>query len=206
MFKRGTDLRREARETLKEMGWKSPVLFVLMYEFLSLIIATLIVTRVGSLATFLTAGAFNLGISTYFLGYSRMKEMPFETLFSGFKNYVSSLVLFLLVYIFIILGFILFIIPGIIAALNYSQAYYILSENPEMGAFEALRRSKEMMQGHRIRFFLLQLSFLGWAILCLCTLGIGLLWLCPYVNITNAKFYDDLRGMEYYTGNTQVSL
>ncbi|MGA2265150.1 MAG: DUF975 family protein [Phycisphaerae bacterium] len=79
------------------------------------------------------------------------------------------------------------------AQLAYSQTMYLLAEDRTLGPLAAIRRSKQMMNGHKVRLFFLQLRFAGWAILCIFTLGIGLLWLWPYMYASFAKFYDDLR-------------
>ena len=94
----------------------------------------------------------------------------------------------------IFLWFLLLIVPGIVAALSYSMTFYILADEPDINAKEALEKSKIMMDGHKMDLFLLGLSFIGWALLCILTLGIGLLWLIPYMNVSAAKFYQDRKG------------
>lgn len=92
----------------------------------------------------------------------------------------------------------LFIIPGIIAAYSYAMTGYILAEDPELTAGEAISRSKEMMSGNRFRLFCLQFSFIGWEILSALTLGIGNLWLRPYKQAAVAAFYREISGTEYF--------
>ena len=75
-----------------------------------------------------------------------------------------------------------------------SQAAFVLMDNPGMPAMEAIRRSKELMQGHKGEYFLLLLSFLGWDILCGFTAGILLIWVAPYQAVTQALYYDALCG------------
>ena len=87
----------------------------------------------------------------------------------------------------------LLIIPGIVAAYRYSMAFYILNDNPEMSAKAALDESKRMMAGYKGKLFCLQLSFIGWGFLCLFTLGIGYLWLTPYIQTSMAYFYQNLK-------------
>lgn len=70
---------------------------------------------------------------------------------------------------------------------------YLLRDYPELTATEALRTSREMMKGHKWDLFVLDLTFIGWGILCLFTAGIGLLWLQPYVSAAYAHFYEDLK-------------
>ena len=95
-------------------------------------------------------------------------------------------------YIGLVLG--LIGIFGIISvSLSYSQVFYLLADNPAMGAMEAIGRSRKIMAGNRWKLFCLGCRFIGWGILCLLTLGIGLLWLSPYMYVSFVKFYDDLR-------------
>lgn len=99
----------------------------------------------------------------------------------------------LLMELFIILWSLLFIIPGIIKAFSYAMTPYIVEENPDLSANEAIDRSRAMMKGHKFDLFWLLLSFIGWGILCLFTFGIGFLWLAPYVNTSLAAFYEDVK-------------
>lgn len=94
--------------------------------------------------------------------------------------------------LYILLWSLLLIIPGIMAAYSYALTPYILVENPDMTASEAIARSKELMAGNRWRLFCLQISFIGWHILAALTLGIGNLWLTPYTHAADAAFYRDL--------------
>ena len=82
---------------------------------------------------------------------------------------------------------------GIIASYAYAMAFYVVADEPTIGAREALRRSKEMMQGNKFKLFCLYWHFFGWAILCILTLGIGFLWLGPYMSASTARFYEDVR-------------
>jgi uncharacterized membrane protein len=73
------------------------------------------------------------------------------------------------------------------------MTYFVIVDNPSIGAFDALKESKKLMDGNKMKLFLLMLSFIGWALLCILTLGIGFLWLMPYIQVTMVKFYDDLK-------------
>lgn len=86
----------------------------------------------------------------------------------------------------------LVIIPAILAQLRYSMTYFTVADDPEVGAIDAIRRSKQMMDGNKWKFFCLQCRFIGWGLLCIPTLGIGLLWLVPYFWTSVARFYEDL--------------
>ncbi|MBQ9660495.1 MAG: DUF975 family protein [Bacteroidales bacterium] len=87
----------------------------------------------------------------------------------------------------------LFFIPGIIMGFAYAMTPYILEEHPEIGAWEASTRSRDMMRGHKFDLFYLYLSFIGWILLAILTCGIGLLWLEPYMQGSVAAFYNDLK-------------
>ena len=130
---------------------------------------------------------------SYFLNKARGESAEFENLFDGFKVFIRSFLLCLLEFVFIMLWTLLFIVPGIIKSFSYSMAYFILKDNPDIGANEAITRSRKMMAGHKGKLFLLYLSFIGWILLCCLTLGIGILWLYPYMTLSVANFYEDLK-------------
>ena len=102
-------------------------------------------------------------------------------LFAPFKQYARTVGAVLLVFVYTLLWTLLLVIPGIIKAYSYSMTFYILRENPEMTAGDAITASQKMMDGHKMDLFLLSLSFIGWAILASITFGIGYLWLIPYI-------------------------
>ena len=133
------------------------------------------------------------------VGYARFnldlvdeKEGGIGTLFRYFSQWGTMLAAGLLQVLYILLWSLLFVVPGIIAAYRYAMTSYILAENPEMRAGEAIARSKELMQGNKWRLFCLNFSFIGWILLTVLTLGIGNLWLTPYMETAMAAFYRDL--------------
>lgn len=139
------------------------------------------------------------------VGYSRFtlqlvdgNDAGFENLFQYFPYWKNAVCTRLLKGLYVFLWTLLLIIPGIIASYSYAMTEYILAEHPELTAGEAIAASKEMMYGNRWRLFCLQLSFIGWVILCALTLGIGNLWLNPYQNVAEAAFYREISGTERY--------
>ena len=100
----------------------------------------------------------------------------------------------LLIGIKLALWSILFIIPGIIATYNYALVPYIMAEDPETGAREAMNRSKALMYGNRWRLFCLHFSFIGWDLLSALSMGVGSLWLTPYKSAAFASFYREVSG------------
>ncbi len=104
--------------------------------------------------------------------------------------------------LYVVLWSLLLIIPGIIAAYGYSMVFFILADDSSIGIREALQKSKTMMMGHRWKYFCLGWRFFGWTLLCFLSLGIGFLWLFPYIQISGAKFYEDLKGEEEAAAQT----
>lgn len=147
----------------------------------------------GSLIYLLIAGPLALGVSIFSLNIARNTEARFEQIFDGFRNFKTSFVAYLLMILFIVLWTFLLIIPGIIAALSYAMIFYIIADNESIEPMAAIDKSKEMMYGYKWQLFFLGLRFFGLALLCILTLGIGFLWLIPYMNITVAKFYDNIK-------------
>ena len=167
----------------------------------------------GSQMVFLgAAGAFLLNMALVFsiarlfigsivgIGYAKFNldlvdnvtEARFATLFSYMRFWKVAIITRIVRTLYIVLWTLLFIIPGIIASYNYALTDYILAENPELTTKEALELSKKMMYGHRFRLFCLEFSFIGWAFLCVLSLGIGLIWLLPYTEAAKAAFYREV--------------
>ena len=114
------------------------------------------------------------------------------TMFSKGKQVLTAIIANILVFIRVFLGTLLFIVPGIIATYKYAMVNYIIAENPDISAREALERSKEIMQGNKLRLFLLGLSFFGWALLVVLTFGIAGIWVAPYIQASYAAFYREI--------------
>lgn len=115
-----------------------------------------------------------------------------RTLFSRTSQMDVALRAILLMIFRVFLGCLL-IIPGIMMSYSYAMVDFVLAENPDMNAREALSESCRIMRGNRFKLFCLQLSFIGLAFLCLLTLGIGFIWLNPYQNATIAAFYREAK-------------
>jgi uncharacterized membrane protein len=154
--------------------------------------------NIMSIVGFILGGPIYFGVAAYFMKLARHEPAEFSDLFSGFSLFKTNFILNFFTILFTLLWTLLLIIPGIIAAIKYTMAYYILNDNPEIGALEAITRSKEMMYGHKMRFFQMWLSFLGWFILGVVTMGLGMLYAIPYYRAAKANFYLDLK--ESYSG------
>lgn len=193
-----SELRRVSRQQLKG-NWGGPILAVFL--FMVIIIAIACIPVAGSIINLLVTGPFELGLVLYFLCFVRGRQPKIEVLFSGFKTFGKSLGLYLLMTLYILLWSLLLIVPGIIMSFAYSQAFMILADNPDMKVTDILRTSKAMMKGYKMKLFLLGLSFIGWALLCVITFGIGYLWLTPYMQVACINFYEDIK--KAYISNQQ---
>ena len=151
-----------------------------------------IVSIIFSTFSFIFGCVVEIGYRRFHLNLIDNREASLRDLFQYFYRWRTVLIANLLQLIYITIGIFLFVVPGILAIYNYSMTSYILAENPELTASEALRKSKEMMKGNRWRFFCLEISFIGWDILCAFTLGIGQLWLLPYKETAGAAFYREI--------------
>ena len=155
-----------------------------------------------TLATFAMSIFLNLvtcGWQLYTLRASREEETGgLETLFACFQQFWRFLSAILLMGLFPALGTMLFIIPGIVAIYAYSQTIYIMLDHPELSAMEAIAASKQMMRGHKAELLVLELSFIGWAIVAGFTFGILLIWLEPYMQVSKANFYNAVSGWQHY--------
>lgn len=136
--------------------------------------------------------ALMIGVGFVFsmLKVSRREEHVVGNLFDPFGNFFRVLWLEILMYLFIFLWSLLLIVPGIVAAYRYRQAIYLLLDHPEMSAMDCIRESKRLMRGHKQELFVLDLSFLGWYILCL--VPFVPIYVYPYVNTVYAAYYDVL--------------
>lgn len=154
----------------------------------------------GSLVAFIIGGPINFGLATFFLKLARNQDAMFSDLFNGFKYFFKTFLLNFLILFFTLLWTLLLIVPGIIAIFKYSMAYYIINDNPEISAMEAIRQSKEIMDGNKMRLFSLWLSFIGWFILGIFTMGIGFLYAMPYYNAAKTSFYEDIKHARNWIG------
>lgn len=143
---------------------------------------------------FLFEGVFRLGACKFTLNLATNKEKAnFNDAFSGFRIYFKTLILNLIISVCIIIGLLVLIVPGIIITLMFSQAFYILYEDNNKGILQCLDESSKMMKGYKWDYFVLMLSFIGWDLLAIVTLGIGYIGLNPYKETTYANYYLELK-------------
>ena len=143
----------------------------------------------------IVAGPVAFGLCCVFLNIFRKGKADIEDLFEGFtKNFFNNFITGLLVSVFTFLWSLLFIIPGIIKTYAYAMTFYIQNDHPEMTETDAITASREMMRGHKWELFVLDLSFIGWYLLCGLTFGLLALYVVPYHNAARTAFYENLAG------------
>lgn len=194
------ELKQQAKEQLKgNVG--SYFLVFLAYLGVSFAVGlvsgllSLIFPLLGTVAMYVALPPLMIGFYMVFLNGTYGDQPKVSTLFEGYKKeYLGkSIILFLLVAIFTCLWSLLLVIPGIIMAFAYSMSWFVLAENPNMTAREAIRESKEIMNGHKMDFFVLSLSFIPWILLVYVTLGIASIYVLPYMQLTITNFYHNIK-------------
>lgn len=135
-----------------------------------------------------------IGTTAFFVSLIENENFEAKDLFKYYHDFVKVIGVTILMGLIVMLGYICFIIPGIILTLSYSLVPIIIIKKPELGIVETLKYSREKMQGHKLDAFVLGLSFIGWAILGTLTFGILYIWLFPYMQLTFTKFYLNILG------------
>lgn len=204
-----SELKDKALNDLKG-NWTQPVLASLVYMVIAIIFSgdpsAFNSSNIGMQQNFTTWNGICLLVSLFFIlpmAYSYMlifldfirgeKEKLVGKLFGFFKNYGRAFGTAFMVMLYTFLWSLLLVIPGLIKALAYSMSYYISKDHPEYSIDECIEASKRMMDGHKWELFVLYLSFIGWILLSILTLGIGFLWLAPYMDTTIAHYYEELK-------------
>lgn len=149
---------------------------------------------VGSLAAaIIVTPAFTLSVTRVYLNLTYGVKPGAGDAFTGFDDFWSAFKVNFLVGLFTFLWSLLFVIPGIVKTLSYSMSMYVLAENKGKPALECIKESKVITNGHKMDLFVLGLSFIGWILLGYITLGIGYIWILPYVEATYTNAYNRLK-------------
>jgi uncharacterized membrane protein len=213
MNTKNSQFKKQARMSLKG-NWGLVVLLTLIVFLLNLILPIIIevnlsggfsawidsneYTNGGNIITNITSFVlipFSVAINWFYLSLVRRESPHISQVFLVYKSGKLSLKLVgtsILIGLFTLLWSLLFLIPGFIKSLSYSQTFFLLKDHPEYTVTQAITQSRIRMKGFKWKYFLLGLSFIGWGILCIITLGIGLLWLVPYVTASLATFYQEV--------------
>lgn len=188
-------LRRNARSQLGNGIFNEKWLMMLVCCLIQSLILGLSGTGIGAIVTIIASGPLTYGLCKVLtLALRSNQKANLNMLFSGFTEaFGDSIILWLLQTIFICLWSLLFVIPGIIKAYSYSMASFLQQDNADKNWKTNLDQSKQMMDGHKMQLFLLDLSFIGWYLLGALCLGIGTLFVVPYHQMARANFYEALR-------------
>lgn len=164
--------------------WETSVITYLIY---------MLILNAGGAVSLIVGGPMELGASIFSLNLSRNKKVDYVQILDGFKRFGESLIAYLLIVVYTLLWSLLFIIPGIIAAFSYAQTFFVMADDKKIKGADAIKKSQEMMRGYKWKLFCLMFRFTGWFILSMLTCGIGFLWLVPYMRVSFANFYEDIK-------------
>ena len=184
------ELKNEAKEQIKG---KIGILFLIFLIIAMIGAGSSLVPVVGWFATIIIMPAFNISLCMIFLNLAKEEDISVGDTFKGFNITGKAVWLSIITNFFVFLWSLLLVIPGIIKAFSYSMAPFILADNPELTAREALSESKRIMDGHKFDLFVLQLSFFWWYLLGAITFGIAYIYVVPYFEATMTNFYNEIK-------------
>ena len=193
-----SELRTKARATLGGGIFKPEWLIALaIYLVVGFVISASSSLFVGPL---ILTGPLYFGMTKYYSGRANrsIAHDDFGVVLDGFKvDFLGNLITALLQVIFIALWSMLFFIPGIVKTYSYAMTFYVKCDHPEYTATQAITESRKLMDGYKMKLFLLQLSFIGWMIVGSLCFGIGTLWVYTYMQAATAEFYQELKAIKY---------
>ena len=195
MFNR-KEYKKSALAQLKNR-WAVPCLISLIFLALSAVSSP-----AGGILCAIVMGIISTGFIFVMMAmYTSPEEIRFDVFLQGLeRTWLNALFASLWNFLFVFLWSLLFIIPGIVKIYSYSMMPFIIAENPKIGAVQAMDISKIMTRGHKMDLLIMDLSFLGWTILCALTFGIGLIWLVPYRFSAKTNAYYDIKKMAFQSG------
>lgn len=209
------DYRAQARKQLKG-NWGIPIAFTLTYGIIQAILFLIIhfIFHVGVDSTItaimLLVSPLVLSSTIFYVRLSKKETVSVGIIFSGFKYLLASSVIYLVlsglslidgtgVLKFKGVGIYLSLLTTIASGflyLYYNMSYYIIAVEDNITVTKALSKSRKIMYGHKMELFLLQFSFIGWFFVGIITCGIGLLWVVPYMELTLANFFLNIKQSE----------
>ena len=214
------EIKLQAKQRLRENKWNM-VIVCLIYSIITGIISGSVgpkitydisagevitniqnntgISGIVGLLTIFVLAPLGIGVIKFFRNNIYQNENV-ETIKDGFTiNYFNNVITMAISTVIITIGTLFFIIPGIIFGLGFTLVPYILIDNPQLGVGDTLKLSWEKMRGHKMDYFMLQLSFIGWILLSILTLGIvGILFAFPYMSQAGAIFCDRILGQTEY--------
>lgn len=134
----------------------------------------------------------SIGATAYVMKFVRKENVDLNYMFSFYKKFWPIFALTFLIGLFTGLWTLLLIVPGIIAAISYSMCEYLFIDGNE-DAMECIKCSKRMMDGYKMDYFIFNLSFFWWYLLAIPTLGLSLIYVLPYVKVSQVLYYEELK-------------
>ena len=190
-------IRAKARAALGNNIFSGEWLYALIVIVaVSAILSLLSPTGIG---TFIVYGLLMSAASAYFIGRIRgtadHKNLGI-TIDALKADIVGNILTGFLYTLFITLWSMLFVIPGIVKSCSYAMTFYVKNDNPSLSANEAITESRRLMEGYKMQYFLLQLSFIGWMFVGTLCLGVGTFWVSAYMEAAKAAFYEELKAIK----------
>ena len=189
------EMKTRAREQLGNGIFRDPWLLAMVVCLIVTLLTGLAGTVLPGLGAVLISGPLLYGQIRLFLRQAR-SGLPMEVteVFQGFRDDLGGIILIgLLTTLFTLLWSLLLVIPGIVKSYSYAMSYYVKVDHPEYGWKACVDESIRLMRGHKWELFMLDLSFIGWYIVGSLCLGVGILWVTPYLAATRAQFYESIR-------------
>ncbi len=162
-------IRGLARQTLRGKWADGLIVMIISYVLTNIPVSIMYRISQGSLMGMLSsiystliAGPLNLGMAWFFLRTFRQQDSDYNDMLIGVEFKQNAIMLYLIIYFRTLFGFMLFVIPGVIAMLRFSQAFNILADNPLKSPQQCMFESEFLMNGNKTAFFNLQISFIGW--------------------------------------------
>lgn len=184
------ELKNAAKE---QISGKIGRLFLINLVVVSIVSACSFVPIIGGIGALILDSVFTISVGMIYLKNARKEDFKIDDIFKGFDNTGKLVLLNVLTSIYTFLWTLLFIIPGIIKTISYGMAPLILAEDNTLTATDAIEKSKTMMEGHKMDYFILLLSFIGWILLFTVTLGIAGIYVIPYMQATIVNFYNSIK-------------
>ncbi len=197
-------LKKAAREKLKGNLWNlwKPVLVMGLIGFVAGMVSGLFgeestAAKVITVLIEVVSLPMSAGLILYTLNFTRGKKFDIKDLFTYYdKRILNLLLLEIVVGLFTFLWSLLFIIPGIIAALSYSMVIYIFIDETKTDTMEIIKESKRLMNGYKWDYCVFDLSFILWMLLVTVTAGIAAIYVVPYMSVAQAMYYDELKSIK----------
>ena len=204
------EFRQRARETLSG-SYLYSVGVILIYSIVSSLISLLIMNTDSGILQFaysilsilyslIIVMPLGVGLNRFFIMQTESKTDIMNSLCPFKTNLTNVVKTMFFMNLKIILWSLLFIIPGIIKTYEYAMIPFMLAENPDLDSRRAFEITRDMMRGNKWRYFILQLSFIGWMILALIPAGIGVIFLAPYMQAASVQFYLEMKSDAFRNG------